>query len=108
MIGVSWQVEEPMEIGKLNGRGLYVDGAEGIGALAESLGKQHEMQVHVILLTLNRRRHDCDTIISQSIQEGILHVYKANETFVETWTLMSYRLVTKSTRFSNSYCLRCF
>ena len=49
MIGVSWQIEEPMEIGKLNGRSLYVDGAEGIGALAESFGKQHDMQVHVIL-----------------------------------------------------------
>ena len=48
MIGVSWQIEEPMEIGKLNGRSLYVDGAERIGALAESFGKQHDMQVHVI------------------------------------------------------------
>ena len=50
MNGVNGQiVDEPMEIGKLNGRILYVGGAEGIDAIAESLGKQHEMRVHVIV-----------------------------------------------------------
>ena len=54
MIGISRQIEEPMEIGKLNARTLYVGGTEGIDALAESLGKQHDTQVHVIL----KRGHD--------------------------------------------------
>lgn len=39
MIGVSWQIEEFMEIGKLNGRSFYVDGVEGIGVLVELFGK---------------------------------------------------------------------
>ncbi|KAJ7391136.1 hypothetical protein OS493_020163 [Desmophyllum pertusum] len=37
MIDASWQIEEPMEIGKLNGRRLYVGGTEGIATIAESL-----------------------------------------------------------------------
>ncbi|KAJ7319169.1 hypothetical protein OS493_036569 [Desmophyllum pertusum] len=37
MIDASWQIEEPMEIGKLNGRRLYVGGNEGIATIAESL-----------------------------------------------------------------------
>ena len=42
-------VDEPMEIGKLNGRILDVGGVEGIDAIAKSLGKQHDMRVHVIV-----------------------------------------------------------
>ena len=77
MIGVSWQIEEPMEIGKLNRRSLYVDGAEGIGALAESFGRQHDMQVHVIL---NPQHERARFVTSPSqIQDGLHHVYKANE-----------------------------
>ena len=80
MIDVSWQIEEPMEIGKLNGRSLYVDGAEGIGALAESFGKQHDMQVHVILNPQHERARFVTPLSPSQIQEGLHHVYKANET----------------------------
>ena len=69
-----------MEIGKLNGRCLYVDGAEGIGALAESLGKQHDMQVHVILNPQHERARFVTPLSPSQIQEGLHHVYKANET----------------------------
>ena len=80
MIGVSWQIEEPMEIGKLNKRSLYVDGAEGIGALAESFGRQHDMQVHVILNPQQERARFVTPLSPSQIQEGLHHVYKANET----------------------------
>ena len=70
MIGVSWQIEEPMEIGKLNRRSLYVDGAEGIGALAESFGKQHDMQVHVILNPQHERARFVTPLSPSQIQEG--------------------------------------
>ena len=80
MIGIRRHIEEPMEIGKLNGRSLYVGGAEGIDALAESLGKQHDMQVHVILNSQHERARFVTPLSPSQIQEGLHHVYKANET----------------------------
>ena len=69
-----------MEIANLNGRSLYVGGAEGIDALAESLGKQHDMQVHVILYPQHERARFVTPLSPSQIQEGFNHVYKANET----------------------------
>ena len=80
MIGISRQIEEPMEIGKLNGRSLYVGGEEGIDALAASLGKQHDMQVHMILNPQHERARFVTPLSPSQIQEGLHHVYKANET----------------------------
>ena len=79
MIGVSWRIEEPMEIGKLNGRSLYVDSTEGIGALAESLGKQHDMQVHVILNPQHERARFVSPLSPSQIQEGLHHVYMQSQ-----------------------------
>lgn len=80
MIDASWQIEEPMEIGKLNGRRLYVGGTEGIATIAESLGKQHDMQVHVILNPQHERARLVTPLSLSQMQEGLHHVYKANET----------------------------
>ena len=81
MNGVNEQiVDEPMEIGKLNGRILDVGGAEGIDAIAESLGKQHDMQVHVIVNPQHERAQFVTSLSPNQLQEGLHHVYKANET----------------------------
>ena len=61
-------------------KSLGVDGAEGIGALAESFGKQHDMQVHVILNPQHERARFVTPLSPSQIQEGLHHVYKANET----------------------------
>ena len=41
--------EERMDVGKLNGRTLYMGGAGGIDELAKEHRKQHNMQIHVVL-----------------------------------------------------------
>ena len=71
--------EEPMDVGKLNGRTLYVGGAKGIDELAEEHGKQHDMQIHVVL---NPQYHRCrfvTPITQQQMDEALPYVYKANE-----------------------------
>ena len=47
--------EEPMDVGKLNGRTLYVGGVKGINELAEEHGKQHDMQIHEVLNPQHQR-----------------------------------------------------
>ena len=44
----------------------------------ESLGKQHDMQVHVILNPQHERARFVTPLSPSQIQEGSHHVYKAN------------------------------
>ena len=55
-------------------------GAEGIDAIAESLGKQHDMRVHVIVNPQHERAQFVTPLSPNQMQEGLHHVYKANET----------------------------
>ena len=71
--------EEPMNVGKLNGRTLYVGGAKGIDELAEEHGKQHDMQIHVVLNPQHHRSRFVTPITQQQMDEALPYVYKANE-----------------------------
>lgn len=80
MNGAMWQVAEPMQIGKLNGITLYVGGAEGVERLAEEFGKQHDMNVEVILNPLHPRARFITPLNVQEMNDALPYVFKANET----------------------------
>lgn len=98
MLGAIWQeqpmeVELPkeeqelMEIGKLNGRTLYVGGAEGVDRLAEDLGKERDMNVEVILNPRHPRARFITPLSEQQMKEAIPYVLKANETLQRNITM---------------------
>ena len=68
-----------MSSDKLNGRTLYVGGAKGIDELAEEHGKQHDMQIHVVLNPQYHRSRFVTPITQQQMDEALPYVYKANQ-----------------------------
>ena len=68
-----------MDVGKLNGRTLYVGGAKGIDELAEEHGKQHDMEIHKVLNPQHHRSRFVTPITQQQMDEALPYVYKANE-----------------------------
>ena len=84
--------EEPTDVGKLNGRTLYVGGAKGIDELAEEHGKQNDMQIHIVLNPQHHRSRFVTPITQQQMDEALLYVYKANEKLRRHFdsTILSY------------------